>query len=131
MATRIRAVQEWILEDHPYSDIIKSIVNKWGISIRQAERYHHLAMRFFEDKHALSMERKKAYYIQRKKKIIRDMDPQFKKTPSGARAINKILDSMAKLEGVVIDKIELSGKDGIPLPTGQSTVIILPSNNRE
>jgi len=127
---RIRNVQEWIMDDYPYGDIVRSIVNKWGLSERQAQRYIKTAYEEFRDKEDLSIESKKAYYIKRKKKLIRDMDPRVKTTASGARAINKILDSMAELEGIKINKIQLTGKNGEPLDTPAGpTIIILPNND--
>ena len=126
---RIRNVQEWIMDDYPYGDIVRSIVNKWGLSERQAQRYIKTAYEEFRDKEELSIDSKKAYYIKRKKKLIRDMDPRVKTTASGARAINKILDSMAELEGIKINKIQLTGKNGEPLDTPSvPSIIILPNN---
>ncbi|OOG19142.1 hypothetical protein BWD42_04110 [Sphingobacterium sp. CZ-UAM] len=131
---RIRNVQEWIMDDYPYGDIVRSIVNKWGLSERQAQRYIKTAYDEFKDKEELSIEAKKAYYIKRKKKLIRDMDPRVKTTASGARAINKILDSMAELEGIKINKVQLTGKDGEPLIPEVGVlpaVVILPNNGRD
>ncbi len=117
VAKRIRTVQEWILDDHTYSDIIRSSVARWDISERQAERYYAKAFEDFHEATRQSTESLKAYYKKRKMKLIREMDPVLKKTPSGVRAANKVLDSMAKLDGIVIDKIEVTGKDGGPLQT--------------
>lgn len=131
---RIRNVQEWILDDHTYSDIMRSIVNKWGVSDRQAQRYIKSAYEEFKEKNELSMDIKKAFYMKRKMKIIRDMDPKVKTTASGARAINKILDSMAELDGIKINRIQLTGNDGEPLIPEAGilpAVIILPSNGRD
>lgn len=105
---RIRYVQELILNDIGSQDIIRSIVAKWSISDRQAYRYLDSAHKEFEEKSKLSIERKKAFYKARKLKLIRSMDPEEKKTAAGVAAINKVLDSMAKLDGINIDKLEVN-----------------------
>lgn len=104
---RTRYVQELILNDIGTQDIIRAIMAKWNISDRQAYRYLDMANKEFEEKKQLSLERKKAFYKARKLKLIRNMDPDEKKTAAGVTAINKILDSMAKLDGINIDKLEL------------------------
>ncbi|TZF84526.1 hypothetical protein FW774_05930 [Pedobacter sp. BS3] len=127
-AKRIRTVQEWIMDDHNTVDIIRSAVARWDVSERQAERYYSEAFTLFKELTEKSIESKKAYYLQRKKKLIREMDPAFKKTPSGVRAINKVLDSMAKLDGIMIDKLEVTGKDGVPLSFPEVKVTVVHSD---
>lgn len=127
---RVRVVQDWILNDYSYSDIITSAETRFDVGKRQAERYYAAAYQGFKKDDEESLDHKKAYYLSKKKKLIRDMDPQYKKTPSGIRTINKVLDSMAQLEGIVIQKYELTGKDGGPIEM-ESTVFILPDNNRD
>jgi hypothetical protein len=127
---RVRTIQEWIMEDHTYSDIIRSSVARWDVSSRQAERYYAKAFKDFRDATRQSTEVLVAYYKKRKQKLIREMDPILKKSPSGVRAINQVLDSMAKLDGIVLDRLEITGKGGGPLQT-ETTLFILPSNNRE
>ncbi|MBK7885486.1 MAG: hypothetical protein IPJ81_18100 [Chitinophagaceae bacterium] len=104
---RIRYVQELILNDIGSHDIIRAVISKWDISERQAYRYLYLANKEFEDKCKSSIEHKKAFYKARKLKLIRNMDAAEKKTAAGVTAVNKILDSMAKLDGINIDKLEV------------------------
>ncbi|RKD19002.1 hypothetical protein BCY91_14085 [Pelobium manganitolerans] len=125
---RIRTVQEWILEDYTFTDIVRSCVSKWDISVRQAERYYSEAFREFKEKEEQSVDALKSYYKKRKMKLIREMDPVLKKTPSGVRAVNKVLDSMAKLDGIMIDKVELTGKDGTPLPSEVKITVVHSEN---
>ncbi len=105
---RIRHVQELILNDIGTQDIIRAIVAKWGITDRQAYRYLESANKEFVEKNQVSLERKKAYYKARKLRLIRNMNPEEKKTAAGVAAINKVLDSMAKLDGINIDKLEVT-----------------------
>lgn len=105
---RIRYVQELILNDIGSQDIIRAITSKWDVSDRQAYRYLDSANAEFEEKKKLSLERKKAFYKARKLKLIRSMDPDEKKTAAGVTAVNKILDSMAKMDGINMDKLEIN-----------------------
>ena len=126
LKTRHRLVMEWILEDHTYTDIIKSILGKWDVSERQAARYYADAYKLLSDSEpdTNKIEYKKNYYLQRKKKLIRDMNPAEKKTAAGAAAINRILDSMAEIEGIKVNKHELTGKDGAPIKTDFTITMI-------
>lgn len=112
---RIRSVQEWILSDFITADIVINCINSWNVTERQAYRYLWAANRFFAEKDKLSLERKKAYYLARKKKLLRDMNADEKKTAAGVVAINKVLDSMAKLDGITIDTLKVIGDAAQPL----------------
>lgn len=102
-ARRIRYVQECLLEDISYGDIKKAIIDKWSISDRQARRYIWAANKFFIEKYDRKVNEKKAYYIARKKKLLREMDPKERKTARGVMAANKVIDSMAKIDGVLVE----------------------------
>lgn len=112
---RILKVVEWILEDKSRQDILKLCEKEFGVAWRQAERYYLKAHESFVEKNLVSLERKKGYYLQRKRKLISDMPDKQKKTPAGVQAINKVLDSMAQLDGIATTKVEVSGKDGGPI----------------
>lgn len=49
------------------------------------------------------------------------MDPKEKKTAAGVTAINKVLDSMAKMEGVTVDTVKLIGDPAKPIHTRNET----------
>lgn len=112
---RVLIVQEWILADLSRSNILDRCVKEYEVSKRQAERYYKKAFDLFEEISKVSVEKKKGYYLQRKRKLISDMPDQAKKTPAGVLAVNKVLDSMAQLDGVITTKVEVSGKDGAPI----------------
>lgn len=116
-ARRIRICQEWIMSDYSWTDIITNAINNWAVSKPTAERYYSEAFKSFKDTLIKDVENRKAYYIQKKKRLIKEMDAASKKTPAGVRAINQVLDSMAMLEGIVIQKVEVSGAGGGPIPT--------------
>lgn len=104
---RIRIVYDWILQDHITTDIISQSQLSWNISERQAYRYIKAAQKLFEETDITTLQQKKAYYLARKKKLLRDMNAEEKKTAAGVMAINRVLDSMAKLEGVTMDTLKL------------------------
>lgn len=121
---RIRVVQEWILSDHTSPDIVSQAAAKWGVSVRQAYRYVADAYKGFRETNEVVVANRLHYHIQRRMKLLRDLEK--KNTSHSIKASLNILDSMAKLEGVLIDKHELTGKDGGPIQT-QSKVPDLSS----
>lgn len=126
---RIRTVQEWLMQGYSTTDIIMQCTSKWGISERQAYRLHEKAYDEFHELKKRGTKRRLYYHIETRMKLFREL--KDKTSPSGARAANKILDSIAKLEGVMIEKHEVTGKDGKPLVESATTVVILPSNGHE
>lgn len=114
---RIRIVQEWILQDYGTPDIIQQAMQIWNIAQRQAYRYLYYANRFFQEKDELSMRAKVSYHVARKKKLIREMDPEERKTAAGVAAVNKVLDSIAKLQGITMDTVRLIGDPDNPIKT--------------
>jgi hypothetical protein len=115
LQNRIRTVQEWMLNDHTSQDIIKSGVAKWQVSDRQIQRYIEKARGSFMEFHEESKEKKRAFYIQRMRKALRDLDPAQRRTAQGLAAVGKVLQTMAQIEGIVITKHEVGGLDGQPL----------------
>lgn len=107
LRSRLRVVQQWILDGHPFADIIRSSITQWGISRRHSERYYSLAYRLFAEGEQKNIDIKKAYYLQAKRQLIKNMDPEEKKTAGGAMVLSKIYDSMAEIEGVKSHKMEI------------------------
>lgn len=118
---RIRIIQEWILQDYVTSDIIQQACQTWNITARQAYRYLYYANRFFQEKDQLSLQAKVSYYVARKKKLLREMDPAERRTAAGVAAANKVLDSMAKMQGVTMETIKLIGDPKQPVHTETKT----------
>ena len=98
---RVRAVQEWILQDHISSDIIAQCVNAWGVSERQAQRYISAAQQAFAKITEKKLEHRMNYHIQRRNKLLRDLDPKFRKSPPGIKVQLDILEDIAKLDQLV------------------------------
>lgn len=108
IALRVRSVQEWMMQDQCYADIITQGMNLWNVSRRQVERYMQKAEEGFLEMNKTKLDRKRAYYIQRSKKALRDLDPNYKRTPQGVFAQQSMLAFMAKIDGVTVEQTELN-----------------------
>src|SRR6185295_15576171 len=97
---RISYVQDLLLKDYETRSVIANVRRKWKVTERQAYRYLWAANIFFQEKSKQNLERKVAFYLARKRKILRSMSEEEKKTSAGSLVVSKILDSMARLEGV-------------------------------
>lgn len=115
---RVYAVQQWLLQDFSAQEIILAGKKKWEpISDRQIERYIMRAREGFKETLQQSIEARKAYYVKRKQKLIREIDPEERKTAKGIMAVSRILDSIAEMEGIKVRRHEITGKDGKPIET--------------
>lgn len=96
---RVRAVQEWILQGYSSSDIRTTIITSWTVGERQAAKYYKAAFERFEEENRKDMSKKTAMHIARREKLFRDLND--KTSPDGVRAALRLLDSTAKIEGVL------------------------------
>ena len=96
---RVRVVFEWILQSYSTCDIIRQICGQWGIGERAAYNLHKKAWQQLQEVNKRSLEEKKAYHIELRLKLMRDL--KFKTEPNGARAALRIIDSIAKIDGVI------------------------------
>lgn len=115
---RIRNVQEWIVEDFLTCDIISNIVNQWGISERQAQRYIKEARKRWGAEEDVVIEQKRKQRVLKLKKLARSLKEPYKGTPDGIRAIMMVESKIIKLENLEpAKKVELSGVNGKPIQT--------------
>lgn len=114
---RIRIVQEWIIDENPFMDIVTQVTQKWGVGDRQARNYIKTAReRWLESDDQNRVEQKRRLKIETLKKLKRSMKDQYKGTPFGIRAILGVEKEISKLENLYHPlKIEATGKDGEPL----------------
>jgi hypothetical protein len=113
---RIRIVQEWILEEQPYTDMVAAIKLKWSLEDRQAKKYIRQARERWVDQEQVIVDQKRRLRIEGLKKLKRSIKEPFKGTPRGMEALLKIDKEISKLEGIYpATKLEVSGKDGQPL----------------
>lgn len=118
---RIRTVMEWIMQGYTTADIIRQIVQKWGVSERMAYKYLDKAYKRFVKDEDAKLEAKTAMHVAQRMKIFRDL--KFKDQPAGARTALRILDSVAKLQGIVIVKVDHTTA-GNPLPADTTHEVI-------
>ena len=121
---RIRIVQEWLLQDFTSSDIAQQCGSKWNISERQAHRYINWANEGFAKITEKKLEKRLNYHIQRRIKMLRDLDDKYKKHPSGISVQLDILQDIAKLEKLYTLKIEHSGPDGAAIQTESTHKVV-------
>lgn len=116
MNLRVRTVMDWILQGYVTKDIIAQCTTKWGIDERMGYKYLKAAKKEFADARKGKINERIDFYIAAKLKLYNEM--QSKNTPKGAAVANDILDSMARLEGAIVDKLDLTTKGkALPSPT--------------
>lgn len=117
---RVRAVQDLMLSGHNSGDIRDTIMVKWSLSERQAYRYITDAYKEFRELTQNEMSERKGWHIQARLKLL-------KQNTGKPKLQLDILDSLAKLEGVLINKVDhTSGGEKL-----ESVVVYLPDNGRE
>lgn len=121
---RLRIVQEWILQDYLTSDIVNQCINKWGVTERQAYRYISNANDAFAKITEKKLERRLNYHIQRRNKLLRDLEEKQKKTPAGIGVQLNILQDIAKLEKLYTLKVEVAGPNGAAIQTDSTHRVI-------
>jgi len=104
---RVRAVQEWILQGRATCDIINKITTKWNINERQAYKYHNASFEIFKKANEQDISIKKAYHIELRKRLFLKL--KNKDEPAGTRVALRVVDSMARIEGLFVNK-----KDDVP-----------------
>jgi hypothetical protein len=113
---RLRIVQEWILDEQPYTDMVAAIKLKWSLEDRQAKEYIRKARERWVDQEQVVIDQKRRLRIEGLKKLKRSIKELYKGTPRGMEALLKIEKEISKLEGIYpATKLEVSGKDGQPL----------------
>jgi hypothetical protein len=124
---RVRAVQEWILQGYATCDIIKQCTITWNVGSRQAFKYYSKAFDEFKEANKNTIEAKKSYHIAVRKKLFRDL--KMKEEPIGARTALRIMDSMARIEGITLTGN--NGEDDIPELGDDSTATMRLPDGKE
>lgn len=105
---RVRTVMDWILQGFITKDIIAQCVNKWGIDERMVYKYINTCKKEFKEVRKGKIDERIDFYLAAKMKLYNEL--KEKSTPKGASVANDILDSMARLEGAITDKIDVTSK---------------------
>lgn len=104
---RVKHVQEQLIGGHSTTDIVRKCMSQWKIEKRQAYRYLKDAFELFVKETQNDISERKAFHIQSRMKLYRDA--MSGKQTSIALAI---LDSISKLEGLLVQKSELTLNGG-------------------
>lgn len=116
---RVRTVMEWILQGFMTKDIITQCFAKWQIDERMAYKYIKQCKSILAAARKGKVSERIDFYLAAKMKLYNEM--KDKATPKGAAVANDILDSMANLEGILTNKIDITS-DKKPLATPQIVV---------
>lgn len=95
---KIRAIQEWILEDWPDCDIILQIQNKWDVNESLALEYLTNAKDRWINQPSVLLEDKRKIRIESLKRLKRSLKIEYKGTPEGIKTILQIEREIIQLE---------------------------------
>lgn len=101
---RLFIVQGWIIEGIQDRLIVKNIVEKWGLDVRQAQRYVKDAYESWKKIEGVNLDMKREMKIAKLQQMIRTLKDEYKGTPAGIQAIMSVEKEIIKLEGLEPDK---------------------------
>lgn len=105
---RVRNVMEWILQGFMTKDIIAQCLAKWNVDERMGYKYIRAGFKEFAKLSDAELEQLKAQHIAARWKLFNELEG--KKTPAGASVALSILDRIAKIQGVLIDRVDVTSK---------------------
>lgn len=97
---RLFIVQGWIIEGVQDHLIVKNIVERWGLTVRQAQRYVKDAYENWKEIEGVKVSMKRTLKIARYKQLIKSLKDEYKGTPAGIRAIAEVEKRIDLLEGI-------------------------------
>lgn len=103
---RVRNVMEWILQGYITKDIINQCGIKFNVDERMAYKYIKASYKEFKELSKGSFEEIKAKHIALRYKLYNEL--KGKDTAAGASVAGQLLDRIAKIEGVIIDKVDVT-----------------------
>lgn len=101
---RTRSVQEWMMQGHTTSDIVRQCTSNWSITPRQAYKYIRKAYEAFKESAEKDLEARRQFHIHSRLKIFRDLQGKNDSKPAGVAL--EILKDIAKLEGLYVEKVD-------------------------
>lgn len=102
---RTRAVQEWMMQGHSSADIVRQCIAQWNITGRQAYKYIRKAYEAFREQAEKDIESRRQFHIHSRLKLFRDLQDKKNSKPAGTALA--ILQDIAKLEGLYVEKTEV------------------------
>jgi hypothetical protein len=97
-------VQGWIIEGIQDNLIVKNIIEKWDLDVRQAQRYVKEAYESWKKIEGVKIEMKREMKIAKLQQMVRTLKDEYKGTPAGIQAIMAVEKEIIKLEGLEIPK---------------------------
>ncbi len=121
---RIRAVLSWILGDALTHEIIDQCKLEFNVEERMARYYIKEARKRVYAIEEKNIEQEIELAVAQRQKLLRQLDKKYKGTPEGLRAQLNVHDSISKLKGHWVNKVDVTTK-GKQIEV-KSTVICLP-----
>lgn len=117
---RTRSVQEWMMQGHTTSDIVRQCTASWSITPRQVYKYIRKAYEAFKESAEKDLEARKQFHIHSRLKMFRDLRDKSSCKPAGVAL--EILKDIAKLEGLYVEKVDHT-TGGKPIESAPHEVI--------
>jgi hypothetical protein len=105
---RVRMVAEWILMGHSTKDIIAESHRQWHVDERMSYKYKKAAFKLFAEANKLVMKESLDLHAALRLRLYNKL--KDKDSPKGADSALRILDSLARLQGLVMDKVDVTSK---------------------
>jgi len=105
---RVQAVMRYMLEGFTSAQIVEQCKAVFEVEERMARYYISKAFKEFKNVRRNNMDEKIAFYIAIKLKLYNKL--KEKETPAGAAVALNIVESMEKIDGVAVQKIDLTSK---------------------
>ncbi len=121
---RVRMVLSWILADALTHEIIEQCKLEFDVADRMAHYYIKEARKKIYEIQEKDIEREIDLAVAQRKKLLRQLDKKYKGTPEGMRAQLNVYDSISKLKGHWVNKVDVTTK-GKQIEV-KNTVICLP-----
>lgn len=104
MEKRVFTIQGWIIEGVQDHLICKNAVDKWGFSLRQAQRLVSKAYNEWKKLPDVDIEQKRLLKIALLKQSKRTLKDEYKGTPAGLKVLLDYEKEIIKLEGLELPK---------------------------
>lgn len=107
---RIKFVLAWILADALEHEIIDQCKVDFNVQERMARYYIKEARKRVWEIESDDLDQQIEMAVAKRKKLIRSLGKQHKDTPQGVRTILKIEDSISKLKGHFVKRVDITTK---------------------
>jgi hypothetical protein len=140
-ARRIEMVAHYLIQGYTHSDIVRNCKPTWNVTKRTIENYIRESHEFLVENIVKKIEERYAWHQATRLALYRDnlkhrADVQKSKLPIADKTLSlarvdknimALLRDMARIDGLYVERVELTGKDGEALIPN---VIALPDNGR-